>query len=720
MNFEWLNPALLAAGLAGIAIPLVLHLIHRRRGQRIRFSAVRFLDDTELPTARHLRLRDVLLFLLRAGVVAALALWIARPFASLPATASQLGEGPASVVLILDNSFSMGFEEEGASRFERAVLSANALIESLRDADRAALLTFVPDEAQILSLEEPREALIQALEKVRVSYTRPEPSAAITQALVLLAAEGGDRRIYVFSDAQRTGWTALGEIAEEQRVPVIFVDVREERASPNHAIVGASLDEDFSLQSSVQSVNIEVGGFDGVEAAEEPLVLYDGTEILSQGLVTPPLNGIEGKSLSYDAKRELTQRGRAEMDGDALAVDDVRYVVLRSQPPISVLVVDGDPRPVDYHSETFFLARALSPMRHAGSRVRAKVVQPEAFRNEALEDFDTIVLANVAAEDLAGGGWQDLREYAETGGGVFIALGDKVDPDEYNRLAEALLPARLRGKLDVSEKSFSQQAGQLHASRITQVDLLHPAMRLFGQGQSVDFSRASFRAYILTEPVGGRPAQMLLRFGNGAPALLEHRVGEGRVALWASSLDMDWGDFPIKPVFLPLVHQVLHYVSGTLREATSASYVVGDEVKITVPPGAESAEVELPDGSLMNLAVEPGEEKLPLVFDQTNRPGFYEVRWKRAGDAGTEARLLFAVNLVPAESDLRALSDEELSALLGLEVVGVDSGERDVSSGGSLFARERRAEFWRAAAFGFAAFLLLESLAGLRSGGRRR
>ena len=49
---------------------------------------------------------------------------------------------------------------------------------------------------------------------------------------------------------------------------------------------------------------------------------------------------------------------------------------------------------------------------------------------------------------------------------------------------------------------------------------------------------------------------MLARFDGGAPALLERRVGSGRVLLWASTLDLSWSDLPLKPVFLPFVHRV--------------------------------------------------------------------------------------------------------------------------------------------------------------------
>ena len=57
-------------------------------------------------------------------------------------------------------------------------------------------------------------------------------------------------------------------------------------------------------------------------------------------------------------------------------------------------------------------------------------------------------------------------------------------------------------------------------------------------------------------------AQVLARFDGGAPAVLEKRLGAGRVLLWASTLDQTWTDLPMKPVFLPFVHRAATYLAA--------------------------------------------------------------------------------------------------------------------------------------------------------------
>ncbi len=725
MNLEWLHPALLGAGAAAVLGPVLLHLIHRRRGTRIAFSAVRFLTDTELPTARHLRLKDILLLLLRVLAVLALAVWVARPFRQVPAGASQLGDGPAAIAVVVDNSFSLLYSEGGRTRLAAAQDSARALIESLREGDRAVLLTVVPGENQVGALTSDQGRLLRALSSVGVSYQPADPSGAVRRALdALQGAPEASRRIYLFTDLQRAGWTPLDPAApgagEEAPVPVILVDVRGEPGSANHAVLSSRLGVSQGYSSSAQNVDISVARYGEGGPAELRVALFGREELLSQGIAEPPVGGVQSKTLSYDAAKSVPPEGRVEIERDALPVDDVSYVVLRSIPPVEALLVDGDSRPVDYQSETFFLASALNPEQHAGSRVRAKVIRPDALGQTPLGGVQVVVLANVAAADLGGRAWEEIGKFVERGGGLLLALGDQVDPDEYNNVAGKLLPARLRGKLDVSSKSFSHEAGELHASRLTQADLHHPALRVFGQEGEPGFGRASFRAYMLTEPYQGRDTAVLLRFGNGAPALLEERLGKGRVLLWTSTFDLSWSDFAIKPLFLPLVHQVLYYLSDTLRDGAGSSFRVGEGVPLRPPSGARSARVVRPDGTEVDLAVPEGAPDLPVAFDKADLPGIYEVRWQGPGGGRAGSPFWFAAALLPEESNLEPLGAEELSALLHLPVEGVGTRGGDVTSARGLFSRHRRAEYWKAAAWALAVFLFLESAAGAALGAASR
>ncbi|MBA3846473.1 MAG: BatA domain-containing protein, partial [Planctomycetes bacterium] len=114
-------------GLAAIAAPVAIHLIHRQRYPERAFTTLRFFDKTVKHNVIQRRLIDRVLLALRIAALAALALGLARPF-----TGAGLGEKRLSLVIVLDNSPSMGRVRDGATLFARAQEAAGMLAAQLQ------------------------------------------------------------------------------------------------------------------------------------------------------------------------------------------------------------------------------------------------------------------------------------------------------------------------------------------------------------------------------------------------------------------------------------------------------------------------------------------------------------------------------------------------------------------------------------------------------------
>src|SRR3954453_16455973 len=96
-------------GLLGVAIPIVIHLIHRQRYPERPFTTLRFFDKTVKHNVIQRRLIDRLLLLLRVLGRALLALGLSRPFWP----GGGVGERRMSLVIVLDISPSMGRVKDG-------------------------------------------------------------------------------------------------------------------------------------------------------------------------------------------------------------------------------------------------------------------------------------------------------------------------------------------------------------------------------------------------------------------------------------------------------------------------------------------------------------------------------------------------------------------------------------------------------------------------------
>ena len=136
---DFLNPLYLI-GIASAAIPLVIHLSRSRRTKKIRFSTTRFLTDQFLQSYRMSRLKELLLLAARMALCALFAMALAQPFVR-PGTGSFLiSQNRRTVVLVIDNSASMGYRENDRSLFDRACDGAREILNGLQDGDRAALV----------------------------------------------------------------------------------------------------------------------------------------------------------------------------------------------------------------------------------------------------------------------------------------------------------------------------------------------------------------------------------------------------------------------------------------------------------------------------------------------------------------------------------------------------------------------------------------------------
>src|SRR5688500_5368337 len=118
LGFNILSPLFLIGALSA-AIPLIIHLSRSRRTKKMRFSTTRFFTDQFLRSYRMSRLIQILLLACRMCLFFFLAVPLSRPL-FLPKGQSTLAGGSRSVVLVIDDSATMGFDDGGQPVFEKA------------------------------------------------------------------------------------------------------------------------------------------------------------------------------------------------------------------------------------------------------------------------------------------------------------------------------------------------------------------------------------------------------------------------------------------------------------------------------------------------------------------------------------------------------------------------------------------------------------------------
>jgi hypothetical protein len=363
-----------------------------------------------------------------------------------------------------------------------------------------------------------------------------------------------------------------------------------------------------------------------------------------------------------------------------------------------VLVVNGDPRTARNEDETFFFASAL----HNGLPGASVTVKlPDDVSPDGLAGNTLFALLNLAqpSEKLA----TALSRSVSAGAGLFIALGDRVDAVAWNQRMGKLLPQPL-GLLRTASALPGQHAGEIvddrPAERLAPIDRSHPLLNHFTE-RGEGLLSARFFKYMLLEPVPEDPERStILHFESGAPALVEKRVGKGRVMLLTTTVDREWTDLPIRPGFLPLVREMARRLVGVTGDEETASLRAGDSRPLAFSGYEQRLEVTRPDGSVwVAKRAEAGGSSL---YGETDALGTYHVRAVTSdGAVVPRPELDFVVNLNTRESDPSRLAQNQRPDRIAASAPG---GQRP----------KHRIELWHALAAAMMFLLLGESLLSLR------
>ena len=682
MSLGFLNPALLW-GLLAAGLPLVVHLFFRRRPKPTPFPAIDFVLRARKQTEQRLRLKKVLLFAARTLLLAAAALAIARPRAERPvAAAATASDGPQATVVVLDASASMQYRLGGQPIFARARADAIAALTGLSGEEPASALVCDgrPPSAPAPSFD--KVAVRRVLEEAEVGFGHADLTTCLGAAARALgeakAQERLGKRIVVVTDLTAAAWrldvpppevpgppgeARPGVPSGPVRPRVEVVDAARGADLPNAAVSALLAEPDPAVGPRGYKLTVAVSGAGGEAQRDVPLVLRIAGEPRPaiRAFVDVPAGATVRKTLSHAFVAGGPAVVSVALPGDALPLDDERILTVTVPREIRALVVDGAPSPVKYRDEAYFVESALgSP----ASPVRPTLVDAEALREADLSRFDVVFLLNVRA--TAGRG-ADLRKFVEEGGGLFVAMGDQVDPDAYDRELPGLLPLPLHLVKTAAER------GGGGAARLARIEESHPALAVFTGDAKEGLAGARFYRYMLTRPApkGESPA-VLAAFDDGAPALVEARRGRGRVLLFTSTADRDWNDWPIRTSFLPAMQRFAAWLSGALEERRDLPTVVGTPRQVRLGEGRALRALVGPDGKerarrdLEAEGLEVAEGGGAFTFTP-RQPGLWQVKVAEHGAERLEPTLAFAVVPDPLESDTRRLAPAELTAWLGGE-----------------------------------------------------
>lgn len=642
----FLNPLYLFA-MALTAIPPLVHLFSRRKLEKFPFSSLEFLKAVEKTRVRWWKLREILLLVLRTLAVLLLALALARPVLRGIAIPGLGIPPPTSLAIILDNSFSMGrrADAESGTLFEVAKSEALDVVDRLRTGDEVHLI--LSSDHSVTPLGDPTHDLGRVrreIERAELSFLPTDHlSALMASQSYLKGSKSLNRAIYLFSDLQRLGFESLlsESLSVGSEIDVSVLEI--EGISPaNISVESVELVEKLLIPQDVLELKVDIANHGG-RVERTPVSLWVGGVKRGQLETNPGPGAKVSLPFTYRVETLGDQVGYVEIEDPSLEADNRRFFSFDIPERVDVLLADGGDPSHPESSESYHLEKALSPGSGLVTPFHSEAIPWSDLSRRDLRRYGVVCLLNGRGFSREVG--ERLRRFVEEGGGLLIALGDRVEPQYYKDL---LLTIADLGLGDLT-------TGRIDPSKfltVSQADYSSPILSPFRDPHKGDISLPRF--YKVYPLKGGR--WILARLSDLSPLLVEGGTGSGRAIVCAAPLNRRWSDLPIRAIYLPLVHRILSYLARDMGRERSA--LVGEEFSVELRENPRSVKLVNPEGR--EVSVEPlvGVGSISLNLTGLDLPGIHKII------ADGEEIESFSVNVDPMESDLSRIGEEELRRLL--------------------------------------------------------
>lgn len=654
-------------GMTAAAVPLVLHLLRNRRATAVPFSTLRFIREAQRASSSRVRMQDFLLWLLRTLLIAAITLAFAAPVIRTSRFAGLMGRARRDVAIVWDASYSMGYRAGRQTVWERSVQVVRDIIEGLEPGDKVCI--FLADNDVTPLIENPDADHAAALGLVRAQEPGTQPSQllpATLSALQALADSGNpERELHIVTDGQRLPWREFAPTPDKEAAPAahawkpqnvqrglpVFVTLLGPPSPENTTPVDIRLEPPVIMAQSSATLEARIRRF-GARSETSVALMVDDQEIARRARVLAA-DGDDRVTFTLPPLAAGIHTARIETPDDALPADNAFYFLLRIKDQLPVLCVGAEP-------DTFYLTRALTAGGSADSRFEVRRVGVDEVTSENLGEYACIFLCN--AIPMAGDALLEVEAFAREGGLLVIFPGDAAALTDYE--SWRALPGVPDELMEVDPDSRRRTI-----QPVTPDDPMLATLRIRPGVLPI----VSIKRHLHWNALPDR-TETVLSAGNAAPFLIARDIGRGRVVMFSVSADRRWSTLPLSPFFLPFAHQLVHSSSGLGRahhavtvsremslDETGAS--ITDERVTIVDPKGQPAPVR---------GVRSG-NRLGLVIENVLLPGVY----MRRGGGGEP---VLAANLDRRESDMTAITPDELREAMGLRDVHVATDAGDLAS----------------------------------------
>jgi hypothetical protein len=747
------NPWMLTA-LAGVALPILAHLLSRRRFDVVEWGAMQFLNPSR-KTRRRLKLEELLLLLLRIGIIAALVFAATRPMLPSGWWSGYRSSGSRTVVLVIDGSNSMARSDGVNSVHRGAIRRATEFLQTLGADDHVALVDARDQPRSVI--ESPLRDLAVVEEQLKAL---PDPGgscamvSAIEKAIAILGRSSSSaREVVVFTDQQANGWHSdkdpeWNRIDDLLKFPAVrpkiwCVDVTSHlKPSPRNVAVGRiQLSREMTVPDFPIRLSATVRNESDTELQIPIRLVLDGQTLAGeQQTLTVSAKSEAALEFSHAIRQEGTHvlSIAIESQDDAISVDNISHAAIQVASSLPVLLVNGTATAIPAERDTFFAELAFSPQEGNRPWIDAKVLDAAELQPESLNSVTCAVLCNVGSispQTLAA-----LANFVQRGNGLIVTCGQNLTAESFMKsfVESGILP-----KLELLRtRDAPPQTTSL--VQVAPLSMQPGWLDRFRSDPARSFLKASYGTWAQFKLTSGQPTGgaaigavpstppipgvagidsirnagvdpiVLAQLNSGDPLILEVPVGDGRILLFTSTLNRSWNDLPTRSDFVPFLHEAVFHVAspGSRRNVDFGSPLLMSAPSAGDDPNGGDANntsefyVTPPGGQDSSIVAQQNAAALTAAYSSTFVPGVYRTELRRGETAS--APDAFVVNYDHDEDRYLPISRDDQARLATNDRVHFANSMTELTQ--RMYGQESVTELWAFLMIAFLLFLVAELL----------
>ncbi|MCF7859303.1 MAG: BatA and WFA domain-containing protein [Candidatus Cloacimonetes bacterium] len=530
---------------SALIIPILIYLFAKKKPQKVIFSSIRFIKQSQQKQKKKINLKNILLLLIRILIILFVILAISRPAVKSSLLTQSSRHPKTAIAIIVDNSYSMNYLIDTKTDLEKAKEIVHIINDLIEQNDVITLLTLNNNwnelKARLNYGKLPKKMIDEISIKAQVNDLKDVIESANK---MLRSSHIPNKEIYVITDMQQQ------QLDNELEFPTFLIPTSYLKNKNNISCENATLSPRIVNKDLKRQIEMELVEHSGTARHDVIFELFlDGNTITERAT---DLKEFQRKKITIPFDLDVTgwHWGYTAVRDERLMYDNRSYFSFYLDPNPTVAVITGSEK----------LPVALSSVLDIYTN-NVELITSRNTNFDLLEKFDNIILYQP----------QDLSD-------KLISILQKLEADGINIIFILGADITLKQKEFVQDHFHCTLMNyQTEYKHIDQINKFHPITKLLNKMNNIevsDFWQAQSNSNVLLQSGN---SQLALEYKNSV--------------LWLFDVNSIKNPFLLDASFPVFAYNCLQFTS----KSKNKSLIVGQKLQLN------SEKLTLPDRSMISM-----------------------------------------------------------------------------------------------------------------------